>query len=69
MKPMKPFLAGLALLLVASQAHAEYRTVLVRVKQDMDKKTSVTIHSDEKKEQKSAVSVGEAVKIIGEMKG
>jgi hypothetical protein len=69
MKPVTPMLAGLALLLVVSQTHAEYRTVLVQVKQDKDKKTSVAIHSDEKKEQKSAVSVDDAVKVIGEMKG
>jgi hypothetical protein len=59
----------LALLLVVSQAHAESRTVLVQVKQDKDKKASVTIYSDEKKEQRSAVSVDEAVRVIGDMKG
>jgi hypothetical protein len=69
MKPVKPILAALALLLVVSQAHAEYRTVLVQVKQDKDKKASVTIYSDEKKDQKSAVSADEAVKVIGDMKG
>jgi hypothetical protein len=61
--------AGLVLLFAASHAHAEYRTVLVQIKQNKDKNTAVTIHSDEKKEQKAAVSVDEAVKIIGEMKG
>jgi uncharacterized protein (TIGR03066 family) len=66
---MKLILAGLAVLVVVSQTHAEYRTVLVQVKQDKDKKASVAIHSDEKKEQKSAVSVDDAVKVIGEMKG
>jgi uncharacterized protein (TIGR03066 family) len=66
---MKLILAGLAVLLVVSQTRAEYRTVLVQVKQDQDKKASVTIHSDEKKEQKSAVSVGDAVKVIGKLKG
>jgi hypothetical protein len=67
--PVKSILTGLVLFLVVSQARAEYRTVLVQVKQDQDKKASVTIHSDEKKEQKSAVSVDEAVKVIAEMKG
>jgi hypothetical protein len=69
MKPGKWMLAGLALLLVVSQTHAENRTVLIQIKQDKDKKTSVAIHSDEKKEQQSAVSVDDAVKIIGEMMG
>jgi hypothetical protein len=69
MKVVKAILAGLAFLLVVSQAHAEYRTVLIQVQQDKDKKVSVTIHSDEKKEQKSAASVDEAVKVIGDMKG
>jgi hypothetical protein len=66
---MKLTLAGLAILLVVSQTHAEYRTVLVQVKQGQDKKASVTIHSDEKKEQKSAVPVEDAVKVIGKLKG
>jgi uncharacterized protein (TIGR03067 family) len=69
MMPVHRILAGLALLLAASHAHAEYRTVLVQIKQNKDKNTAVTIHSDEKKEHKTAVSVDEAVKIIGEMKG
>src|SRR5262245_18844098 len=69
MKPVKPILAGLALLVLASQAHAEYRTVLVQVKQDKDKKASVTIYSDEKKDQQCAASVDEAVTVIGDMKG
>jgi hypothetical protein len=66
---VKLILAGLALLVVVTQTPAESRTVLVQVKQDKDKKTSVAIHSDEKAEQKSAVSVDDAVKVVGEMKG
>ena len=66
---MNRILAGLTVLAVVSQTHAEYRTVLVQVKQDKDHKASVAIHSDEKKEQRSAVSVDDAVKVIGEMKG
>jgi uncharacterized protein (TIGR03066 family) len=66
---MKPILAGLVVLLVVSQAHAEFRTVLVQLKQGQDKKASVTIHSDEKQEQKSAAPVDDAVKVIGAMKG
>jgi uncharacterized protein (TIGR03067 family) len=69
MKPVHRILAALALSLAASQAHAEYRTVLVQVRQNKDKNTTVAIHSDEKKEQKAAVSVDEAVRIIGEMQG
>jgi uncharacterized protein (TIGR03066 family) len=66
---MKPILAGLVVLLVVSQARAEYRTVLIQLKQGPDKKASVTIHSDEKQEQKSAASVDDAVKVIGAMRG
>jgi hypothetical protein len=69
MKPVKTILASLALLFVVSQARAEYRTVLVQVKQDKDKKASVTIYSDEKKEQKSAVSMDEALKVLSAMQG
>ena len=69
MTPVKVILAGLALLFVVSQTRAEYRTVLVQVKQDKDKNVSVTIHSDEKKEQKSAASMADAVKLIAEMQG
>src|SRR5215469_14903723 len=66
---MRRILAGLTVLVLVVQAHAEYRTVFIQVKQDKEKKASVTIHSDEKKEQKSAASVVDAVKVIGEMKG
>jgi hypothetical protein len=66
---MKPILAAIALLVLVSQTHAESRTVLVQVKQDKDKKASVTIRSDEPKEQKSAVSADDAAKVIGAMKG
>ena len=69
MKPVKPLLAGLALLLFVSHARAESRVVLIQTKQDKDQKTSVTIYSAEKQEQKSAVSVEEAVKVIAGMKG
>lgn len=68
MKPVKPILAGLVLLLVVSQIHAESRAVFIQVKQDKEK-VSVTIHSDEKKEQRSGTSVDDAVKVIREMKG
>ncbi|MCI0683293.1 MAG: hypothetical protein L0Y71_14415 [Gemmataceae bacterium] len=66
---MKPTFAGLILLLVVSQAHAEYRTVLVQIDQDKDKNARVTIHSDEKKEQNSRVSVDEAAKVLRQMEG
>jgi len=70
MQVLKPILAGLALLFATSQVRAEYRTVLIQVKQDKEKKkTTVTIHSDEEKEQKTAISVDEAVKILANMKG
>lgn len=69
MTHMKTTLTGLFLLIVVSPAYAEYRTVLVLLKQDKDKKVSVTIHSDVKTEQKSAASVEDAIKVIGEMKG
>ena len=49
MKPLKWMFAGLALLLVVSQTHAENRTVLVQVMQDKDKKTSVAIYSARRK--------------------
>jgi hypothetical protein len=68
-KRLSTILGGVALLLFASEVRAEYRTVLVRVTQDKEKKASVTIHSDEKKEQKSAVSVDIAVKVLAEMEG
>jgi hypothetical protein len=66
---MKLIFAGLAVLLVVSQTNAEYRTVFVQVKQNQDKKASVTIRSDEKKEQRTGVSVDDAVKVIAAMKG
>jgi hypothetical protein len=66
---MKLSLASVAVLLVVSQAHAEYRTVLLQIKPARDHKVAVAIHSDETKEQKSAVSIEGAVNIIGEMKG
>ncbi len=69
MKLVKRTLVGLAFFFAVAQLHAESRTVLVVVKQEKDKKASVTIYSDEKKEQKSAVAVDEAAKVIGEMKG
>jgi hypothetical protein len=69
MKPVKANLAGLALLLVVSQAPAEYRTVLVQVKRDKDRKLAVAVSSDEKKEQKAGVSVDEAVRVLGAMRG
>jgi uncharacterized protein (TIGR03067 family) len=69
MKPVKAILAGLALLLVVSQAPAEYRTVLVQVKRDKDRKVAVAIYSDVKEEQKSAVCVNEAVKVLRSMRG
>lgn len=56
-------------ILVVARAGAENRAVLIQLSRDKDGKTSVTIHSDEKTEQKSTVSVDEAVKVIGEMKG
>jgi hypothetical protein len=36
-----------ALCCVAGTAHAEYRTVLIRLKTDKDNKTLVTIYSDD----------------------
>jgi hypothetical protein len=66
---MKPLVVGLTLLLAAGQASAEYRTVLIQVKQDKDRKTVVTISSDEAKERKSAISPDEAVKVIAGMRG
>jgi hypothetical protein len=45
---MQRILAGLAVLVVVAQADAEYRTVLVQIKQDADKRSSIAIHSDEK---------------------
>jgi hypothetical protein len=69
MKAVTPILCGLALLLVVAQTHAEYRTVLIHVKQDKDKKPSVSIYSDEQRDQKSAVSVAEAVKVLSAMQG
>jgi hypothetical protein len=69
MKFANSILAAVAVFLVVAQAHAEYRTVLVQIKQDKDKNISVTIYSDEKKEQKTDVSVDDAAKVIGAMEG
>jgi hypothetical protein len=66
---MPKLLATLALFLFASHASAETRVVLIQTKQDKDQKTTVTIHSAEKKEQRSAISVEEAVKVIAGMEG
>jgi hypothetical protein len=66
---MKPLVVGLTLLLSAGQANAEYRTVLIQVKQDKDRKTVVTISSDEAKERKSGISPDEAAKVIAGMRG
>jgi hypothetical protein len=66
---MTRILAGVAVLLVVAQAPAEYRTVLVQVKRSPEKKTTVTIHSDEKKEQMSGAPVEDALKVLGQMKG
>ena len=68
MKAAKPIAAGLLLFLAAAQVRAEYRTVLIQVAQVKDK-VLVTIHSDEKKERKSAISVDEAVKAISAIQG
>ncbi len=62
-------LVGLTLLLVVSQARAEYRSVLIQVTRGKDKKVSVTIHSDDKRDRRAGVTVGEAVKAIGDMRG
>ncbi|MBM3995283.1 MAG: hypothetical protein FJ303_14190 [Planctomycetes bacterium] len=66
---LKPVLAGLTLFLIAAQAHAEYRTVLIQIKHGKDRRLSVSIYSDEKKEQRSAISVDEAVKLLKAMQG
>jgi hypothetical protein len=66
---VKPILAGLALLFVVAPAHAEYRTVLVRVTRDKDQKASVTIYSDDKTDQRSAASADDAAEAIGGMSG
>jgi WD40 repeat protein len=68
MKSAKLILAGTLLLLPAAQVCAEYRTVLIQVTH-VKNKVVVTIHSDEKKERKSAISVDEAVKVISAMQG
>jgi hypothetical protein len=65
----KPILASLLLLSIASQARAEYRTVLIQITQDKEEKTVVTIYSDDKRDQKSGVAVGEAVETIEKMTG
>jgi hypothetical protein len=61
-------IASLALLLAVSQARAECRTVLIQVKQEMGR-ASITIHSDDKKDRRSSVSLPEAVKAIKGMTG
>lgn len=68
-KVVTSILPGLAFILGVSLARAEYRMVLIQVQQDKDKKVAVTIHSDEKTDRKSAASVDEAAKVIGEMRG
>jgi hypothetical protein len=69
MSSSRPVALALALLVSTSAARAEYRTVLVRVKKGKDNTALVTVYSDEKKEQKSAITVEEAVKVISGMKG
>lgn len=69
MYSVKPILGGLVFFLAVTAAAAEYRTVLVRLKHDPEKKTSVSIDSDEKKERRSAASVAEAAKVIAGMEG
>jgi hypothetical protein len=66
---MKPFLAGLVVFVVATQSPAEYRTVLIQITHDKENKASVAIHSDEKNEQKSAVSLDDSVKLLCDIKG
>ena len=68
MNAVKAVLVALALLVLAAPGRAEYRTVLVQVKQE-NGKAAVTIHSDDKKDRRSAVSVDEAVKALGAMTG
>jgi hypothetical protein len=68
-KPSKPIIAGLVVVLLVSRAHAEYRTVLIQVKRGNDKSAAVTIYSDEKTERRSAASIAEAVKVINSMAG
>jgi hypothetical protein len=69
MRTQPLFTVILALLFSSAVARAESRTVLIQIKKDKGGKTVVAIHSDVRKEQKKAVSVDEAVKVIAGMKG
>jgi hypothetical protein len=69
MKLATTIIAGMVLVLFAGSARAESRTVLIRIKPDKDQKPLVTIYSDAKTEQKSSISVEEAIKVIAVMKG
>jgi hypothetical protein len=69
MKRGKVCIVVLATLVLAVPVHAEYRTVLIQIKQGKDNQIAVTIHSDEKKEQQKDVSVDEAARVVSEMVG
>jgi hypothetical protein len=68
-KPVQAVLIGFVFVWIAGPARAESRTVLIQIKQDGEKRSVVTIHSDDAKERRSTIAVDEAVKVVTDMRG
>src|SRR5262245_37854912 len=69
MKLLVSLAASAAFSFCAPQARAESRSVLIVIAHDKDRKAKVTIYSDDKQDRREGVTVEEAVKSIGEMRG
>jgi hypothetical protein len=66
---MKPLLAVSAVFALAAPALAESRSVLVVLTHDTDGRAKVTVHSDDKRDGRREVAVGEACQAVAAMKG
>jgi hypothetical protein len=66
---MKPLLAVFAALALAAPALAESRSVLVVTTHDKDGPVKVRVHSDDERDRRKEVTVGEACTAVAAMRG
>jgi hypothetical protein len=66
---MKPLLVVSAVFALAAPALAEGRSVLVVTTHDTDGPVKVTVHSDDERDRRKEVTVGEACTAVAGMRG